>query len=110
MSVKVVGTTIIMTRGDTLKLKIDIKDSNGNLYQLVEGDSIRFDAKENYTDESPAILKDIPYDTCILHLEPLDTKNLKQPQDYLYDIQLTLNDGTVDTFLKGKLKITEEVC
>lgn len=109
MSVTVVKNNIIMTRGDTLKIKINITDSAGEPYTPVEGDTIRFAAKKEYSDESPCILKDIPYDTCILHLEPADTKELEQPCDYLYDIEITLNDGTVDTFINGKLKIKEEV-
>ena len=109
MSVSIVKTTIIMTRGDTLKTKISITDSNGQPYIPVDGDSIRFAAKKQYTDEAPCIIKDIPIDTCVLHLEPSDTKSLEQPYDYVYDIQITMNDGTVDTFLKGKLKLTEEV-
>lgn len=109
MSVTVVKNTIIMTRGDTLKIKINITDSAGEPYIPVEGDTIRFAAKENYDDELPCILKDIPYDTCILHLEPADTKDLKQPCSYFYDIEITLNDGTVDTFITGKLNIKEEV-
>ena len=108
MSVKVTGTTIIMTRGDTLKLQIIIQNGN-DIYQPVEGDVIRFAAKKDYDDEMPCILKDIPYNTCELHLEPQDTKHLEQPCTLLYDVEITMNDGTVDTFMTGKLKITEEV-
>ena len=109
MSVMVKKNNITMTRGDTLKIKINITDSVGEPYIPVEGDTIRFAAKENYNDKLPCILKNIPYDTCILHLEPSDTKDLKQPCSYLYDIEITLNDGTVDTFIAGTLDIKEEV-
>lgn len=109
MSVKTVGTNIFMTRGDTLRIKINITNGNGEPYIPVDGDTMRFAAKKEYTDESPCITKDIPCDTCVLHLEPSDTKGLEQPCTYLYEIEMTLNDGTVDTFIKGKLNITEEV-
>lgn len=109
MSVKFIGNNITMTRGDTLKTKIIIKDSDGKEYIPVEGDSIRFAMKKKYTDEKPCILKDIPFDTCLLHLEPSDTKTLEQPSEYIYDIQITMNDGTVDTFITGKLNIMQEV-
>lgn len=109
MSVKIIGNNIIMTRGDTLKTKIEIKDSDGKEYIPVEGDSIRFAMKKKYTDETPCILKDIPVDTCILHLTPEDTKCLQQPSEYVYDIQITMADGTVDTFITGKLNIIQEV-
>lgn len=110
MSVEIKRTTIIMTRGDTLRIKIKIFDSQGKEYIPVEGDYIRFALKSNYNDPEPLILKEIPYDTCELRLDPEDTKRLKQPMDYVYDIQITLTDGTVDTFIsKAKLRISEEV-
>ena len=110
MSQKIKGTTIIMTRGDTLRCKINITTQDGSAYIPVDGDVIRFAAKKKYSDEAPAIIKDIPWDTLELRLDPEDTKHLEQPGDYVYDIQITLNDGTVDTFIeRAKLKITEEV-
>lgn len=110
MTVKVKRTTITMTRGDTLRLKIGITDKDGNEYIPVDGDKIRFALKRDYSDEKPLILKEIPNDTLILQLDPEDTKTLEQPSEYVYDIQITLNDGTVDTFIaKAGFKLTEEV-
>lgn len=109
MAVKILGTTITMTRGDSLKVKVDIFDSEGKPYTPVEGDKIRFAVKRTYFDTKPLILKEIPIDTCLLQLEPNDTKNLKQPSKLVYDIQITMTDGTVDTFIEGTLKISEEV-
>ena len=108
--VKIDGTTIIMTRGDTLKTTIIIYDSEGNIYTPVKEDKIRFALKRNYKEETPLIFKEIPYDTLELKLDPEETKSLKQPSSYVYDIQITMNDGTVDTFInKAELKLTEEV-
>lgn len=109
MAVKIYRSTITMTRGDTLRAKIDITDADNQPYIPVEGDHIRFAAKKSYKDEKPCIVKEIPIDTCVLKLDPEDTKSLEQPFDYVYDIQITLTDGTVDTFIKGTLSITEEV-
>ena len=109
MSVQIKKNNIIMTRGDTLRLKIEIygSDEKGNLikYIPIEEDKIRFALKEKYSDEYPLILKEIPWDTMILHLLPEDTKKLKQPAEYVYDIQITLSDGTVNTFIdKARLQ------
>lgn len=109
MSVKISNKTITMTRGDTLRLKINISDSLGNPYTPTDGDSIRFAVKNSYSDATPLILKQIPIDTLLLQLDPSDTKTIKQPSDLVYDIQITMADGTVDTFLSGTLRITEEV-
>ena len=109
MSVKIVNKNIIMTRGDTLNLKINISDSLGNPYTPTDGDKIRFAVKYNYSDDKPLILKEIPVDTCLLHLESSDTKTIKQPSKLVYDIRITKADGTVDTFLSGTLQIKEAV-
>ena len=111
MSVAVLKNNVIaMTRGDTLNTKLTILDQNGAKYVPVDGDSIRFALKADYNDSEVLIEKVIPLDTLMLHLDSQDTKSLKQPCDYVYDIQITLADGTVDTIIpKGTFKITEEV-
>ena len=67
---------IILTRGDTLILDIDIYDAEGNVYEPEPTDVLRFALKESYSDEEPLILKDIPIDTRQLRLESEDTKHL----------------------------------
>ena len=114
MSISIRKNTITMTRGDTLRVKVIINasDAEGNVieYTPVEGDQIRFALKEKYSDEYPLIIKDIPWNTMVLHLLPEDTKKLKHPSEYVYDIQITFTDGTVNTFIdRAKLRITEEV-
>lgn len=110
MTAKINGTTISLTRGDTLKIKVDIFNPDGTAYEPIEGDSIRFAMKAKYNDQTPLIMKDISTDDLELVLDPADTKELKQPSDYVYDIQLTHANGDVDTFIaNAKFKITEEV-
>lgn len=116
MSYAVNGTTINLTRGDTLRVKVDIV-KDGEPYTPVDGDVIRFALKRSalnsdktdYQDKEPKILKTIPNDSMILELEPSDTKELGFGT-YDYDIQITFADGTVDTFIKeAKFKLTKEV-
>ena len=103
------NNTIIMTRGDSLRTSLTLGQSiDGEVvpYVPLEGDVIRFALKHNtynssfteFLDEEPLILKIIPNDTLVLALEPEDTKKLGFG-DYVYDIQITLADGTVDTFI-----------
>ena len=109
MSVNIDGTTITMTRGDTLNLKFNLS-KNGESYVPSNGDSIRFAMKKNIKDEECIILKDIPIFSTTLRLDPEDTKSLPQPSKYVYDVQITFADGTVNTFIdKATFKITEEV-
>ena len=116
MSSKISGNSITLTRGDTLRVKVTILD-NEEEYTPIGGDSVRFALKHKtktadggeYLDPEPLILKTIPNDTLILELEPSDTKELAFGA-YDYDIELTYEDGTVDTFItKANFKLTEEV-
>lgn len=109
MSYKIKGTSITLTKGDTFRATVSITDSDGEPYTPEDGDSIRFAMKQNYTDESPLILKDISIDTLCLQLDPDDTKSLDVGK-YVYDIELTRSNGDVDTFItKSSLELTEEV-
>lgn len=108
--IKINGKNITMTRGDTLKVAVHITDATGDEYKPAQGDTIRFAMKKNYSDTNVLLLKEIPTDTLILHLEPEDTKTLKMPQNYVYDIQLTHENGDVDTFIANAIfSIVEEV-
>ena len=105
MSYRIDGTTIYLTRGDTLEARVEaiLPDIPK------EGDSIRFAMKADYEDPEPLLLKDIPTDTMMLVLDPDDTKHLPFGK-YVYDIQLTYAGGKTDTFIpKGRLRLTEEV-
>lgn len=104
------GTTINLTRGDTMNAKITIKKRDGTEYVPEEGDTIRFALNDVYGVDEPLILKGIPIDSMVLTLTPDDTKNLPFGS-YVYDIQLTTKTGDVDTFIaKARCIISEEVC
>ena len=64
--VKLQGTTITMTRGDTARVQIGITDVDGSEYKPLNGDKVRFAAKKSYYDEQPVILKEIPISTLLL--------------------------------------------
>ena len=116
MSSIIKGTSITLTRGDTLRTRVVII-LDGQEYTPVAGDSVRFALKHTtmtpkktaYKDTQPLLIKPIPIDTMILQLEPQDTK----PFDfdtYVYDIQITFADGTVCTFItQAVFKLTPEV-
>lgn len=116
MSCSISGTSITLTRGDTLKVKIDIMKDD-TLYVPQPGDSVRFalkhpamnSKKTAYKDLDPLIIKNIPTNTMLLVLNPEDTKTLDF-DTYVYDVEITFSDGTVDTFITQAIfKITPEV-
>ena len=112
------GYDIELTRGDYFAVVVDMT-LDGEAYTPEEGDALRFAVKHNklkpdgsdYEDVNPLINIDIPLDTCLLQIQESDTKDLAFGE-YAYDIQLTKHDaaeGRPDTFIKGLLKLTEEV-
>lgn len=107
--VKIDGTTITITKGDTLRVEISVYDADGDPYIPQAGDSFRFALKQTYRDDEPLILKPISNDDLLLELTAEETKALKAPSSYVYDIELTMADGTVDTFITGTLRTKEEV-
>lgn len=88
---------IKLIRGDTLRLIVEIQNGD-EPYVPAPNDVIRFAMKKAIEDPQPIILKTIPNDTLKLILDPEDTKGLAFGK-YVYDIELTMADGTVDTFI-----------
>lgn len=116
MSSEIKGKTITLTRGDTLRVLVSMK-KDGEEYIPEAGDSVRFalkhrtmnSDKSDYKDLDPLIYKDIPINTMLLQLDPEDTKDLGFGK-YVYDIEITFEDGTVDTFITAApFIISEEV-
>lgn len=116
---KIEGDSIYLTRGDTLKVTVGMwtDETQTEEYVPISGDSLRFYLKtyrykrdkSDYYEDEPLITKVIPIDTQILKLEPEDTKPLPVG-DYVYDIELTKVDGTVDTFINNApFKLVYEV-
>lgn len=116
MSYSISGTDITMTRGDTLKVTIDLTQ-DGEPYIPVDGDVIRFAVKSpkmycdkgEFVDVEPRILREVPIDTMTLVLDPEDTKDMEFGT-YVYDMEITFADGTVDTFItESKFRLKPEV-
>ena len=114
--VEITGTSITMTRGDTLVADVAMT-RNGQAVTPDEGDVILFAVKNttmvgggaNYKDEEPILEKVVPNDTMQLVLNPEDTKPLKFGT-YVYDISITFADGSVDTFITtSEFVLTPEV-
>ena len=110
MSATIFGTSISMTRGDTLNVILKLRFSDGLDYVYTEGDSCYFAVKKTYNSDEPYLIhKAIDLQSGLLHLDPLDTESIPYG-DYKYDIQITLNDGTVDTVIpRATFTLLEEV-
>lgn len=98
---------ITLVRGDSLHLKVNIY-IDGEPYTPSNGDIVRFAMKQTYQSNKVLIHKNIPIDSLELHLEPSDTKKLAFGK-YVYDIEITFDNGDVDTFISGEFELTPEV-
>ena len=109
MSYSVKKNTIYLTRGDTFRATIALKDAEGEIYTPQPDEVIRFAMKKHYEDEEPLLLIQVPYDTLELVILPTQTKELDFGS-YVWDMQITRSNGDIDTFMtKAQLILTEEV-
>lgn len=108
---KVERNHIYITRGDTMTL-IVIPTLDGEAYTPNAEDKFRFALALGYRNGNGAsqlvMTKDIPVDTLTFTLSPEETKKLVYPE-YVYDVELTHADGSVDTFISGILTPMGEV-
>lgn len=79
-------------------------------YSLQEGEKLRFAMAKNWgsSKEECCIIRDIDPETTRLYFYPEDTKPLKFGT-YKYDLEYVNLDGFVDTILRAKFKVAEEV-
>ena len=109
---KIKGTNISMTRGDSEAIKVTVKDTLGNIVPLVIGDTIYFTVRENLLSPTKIIEKIITEfvdGQALITIHPQDTNHLRFTS-YVYDIQLTKENGSVKTIITpSHLTITGEV-
>ena len=95
---KISGTKITINRGDTAFLTINVRDREGNVYELQDGDSLWFSVKQKATDENYAIAPK-KLNKNVLEIMREDTINLDFGS-YIYDIQLVNNQGFTSTIIQ----------
>lgn len=99
---------VTMTRGDSGSLTVTIF-RNGEVYTPVEGEVVKFYLKHaalnsrgtDFSDAEPLVTKDVPIDTLVVQFDPEDTKHLGFGE-YVYDVEITLVGGVVDTFINNE--------
>lgn len=104
---KVMGSDIHVTRGDSAFFVIEIFMQDGQKYKRVEGDSLVFTVKKSYNAVHEYIEK--PISGLELSLLPEDTRDLDYG-NYWYDIQLTTPENDVYTVVgPSRFILREEV-
>lgn len=117
---KVDGTTITLTRGDSARINIGIAYEGGESFIVEYGDIVRFTVRQKYDDPEPAFVIDMPLsydaeteintaDSVELYIRPEHTRDLPYGA-YKFDVQLIRANGDIDTFIdRADLVLTEEV-
>ena len=108
---KVEKTRVSLIRGDSLILHIGIKE-NGEDYKVQPNDTIKFflrnselkKDKTEYVVDKPLVTKTIDNAELKLQMDPEDTIKLPFGR-YTYEVQLTTEDGIVDTFISDILDL-----
>lgn len=114
------NNNITLTRGDTLTLTVSLFQevapvppaTKPTLEPYVPGaeEVIRFAVSKGYKNGGGyefILSKDIPHDTLTFTCNTTETS--LDYFDYNYDVEITHDDGSVDTFISGKLTIIGEV-
>ena len=101
---------LYLTRGDTPTIRIEIAS-----FTPQTGDYIKFSVKKSFTDSTKLISKTInDFYTengkiyCDLTFTKQDTAGLFFG-DFVYDFEINMNDGYVETPILGKFTLLEEV-
>ena len=93
---KIDSDRLYITRGDTGRLTVSIRDQNGNKYTPSSDEIIVMTVKKSVGDESSlfsAQAKD-----CEIVITPEYTKSLAFGE-YVYDVQITLSNGDINTII-----------
>lgn len=90
--------TIQLTRGDTARLSVSIKnDLTGSDYEMASDDILRLTIKKTVNDATSAVQK-VVTGSNQFYIEPKDTEELSFGK-YLYDVELTTANGDVYTVI-----------
>ena len=105
------NNNITITQGDTLTLALNLT-KDGEAYEPVEGDVIRFAAASGYVDDPGyelLIEEQVPTDTLTFTISAANMSKLSRSKSYNYDVEITHGDGTVDTVISAQIKLMGEV-
>jgi hypothetical protein len=97
---KTINNRIYLTRGDSAILNLSITDKDGNAYILSSGDTVVLTVKTDTVTTAYVIQKTLINGQ--FSILPSDTEALSYG-DYIYDVQLVMNDGTTDTIIPPSL-------
>lgn len=104
--VNITDKNIFMTKGDTVKLSLVIKDKDNAIYTLQSGDLIKMAVRKPHSSHEEF---SITSDTNEIVIDKEVTQNINAGV-YEYDIQITFENGEVNTIVPlHKFVVQKEV-
>lgn len=88
------GNKIVLTRGDSACIGLQLEDGSGNPYDF-SGDVVKFGLKRSVFNDGACILEKTFDSEGKIYFKPEDTEKMEFG-DYLYDIQVTVTDDSGD--------------
>jgi len=105
------GTDIFMTRGDSETFHVLLYDQIDEIERpFIEGDTVYMTVKTSTQTAHKIFQKVITQfedGQAVIHIEPVDTQGLKY-HDYVYDVQMVKEDGSVTTIITPSRFVIEE--
>lgn len=92
---KIEGSNIFITRGDSAVIDLTIYDEEGNIYTPRESDVVVFSVKANVNNVDVILRK--TFEDLTLELRPEETIKFNYGE-YFFDVKL-INDNLTDTFI-----------
>lgn len=109
---KLSGTKISLTKGDSAYITINICKEDGSPYILQEGDEVSIQVRHEPNGGEllfNGIITDVYEDKFVWYIRPEDTKDAKI-KVYYWDAQIKTIEGDVYTFIPmTTLRLTDEV-
>ena len=96
------GTNLKITRGDTGAIRVAVNDSAGEIIPLEDGDMIELTVRKHLMSSKKELYKKVTEfinGEALITIHPEDTESLEFRM-YVYDIQLTRENGQVQTIVK----------
>lgn len=90
---------IRLTRGNTARLTVPIKDNEGQPYTVQNDDVLTFSLRRTEREKDPIFEKVVKGNNNI-HIKPEDTKELEFG-DYVYKVDIVTADGDVYTVIES---------
>lgn len=90
--------SVHLTRGDSATIGVEIRDTDGEIYDLQDGDVVKFTVRKNVYDRNIVMQKT----GLVFTITNEDTRDLPYGK-YVYDVELSNNDTNKDTFITPTL-------